>query len=142
MDTWSDVWILLFMLPRDWWLFCHAIPCYCVSYLLVFSFCLSRLLTQSCFVVSPFVGCRQGNNFFLFPLWLFFLRHPLLTPSLTLFLPNALESPTTFIHPLHLCLHSLAFLPVRSIKPLDRERENVNNYHKTSIYCVISISQK
>ncbi len=87
---------------------------------------LLRQLCSSLFFLSVchacllclFVGCLSSSAagrgiIFFFPFCVF-LRHPLLTPSVTLFLPSVLESPATSIHPLHLSLHSLAFLPVRA----------------------------
>lgn len=113
----------------------HAI----VSVIFSFLFCLSvaRLHAYSIFLCGVSVHRLQAEeSFFLNFLCGSFLRHQHLTPSVTLFfLPNALESPTAFIHPLHLYLHSLAFLPVHAALNPETERE-CQHCNKTFM-CVI-----
>jgi len=116
--------ILLFTLPRNWWLFGHTDPRYCVSFLL-FSVCLSNTLALSFCAVSLFIGCGQGNHFFSISFCgsFFFTSHTFNPLSVTLsFLPNGLETPVTLIHPLHFVL-AFSRLPScsHSIKPWDRE---------------------
>lgn len=81
------------------------------------SVCLSRLLTRSCCVVSPFVGCRQRNYFFSFLCGSFFTS-PSLNPLSYPFSAQCIGKPHYFYPPSALVL-AFSRLPScsRSIKP-------------------------
>lgn len=104
------------------------------SVIFSFLFCLSVARTFS-ETVSPFIGCRQRNYFFLNFLCGSFSRHQHLTPSVTLFFfcPVHWKAPLPLSTPLHLCLHYLAFLPVHTaLNPRQRMSTLQQDLHLNS----------
>lgn len=118
--------ILLIALPRNWWLFGHADPRYCVSYLLFSLLSVCRTLTRLLYL---FVRCLRssaagrGIIFSQFPLWLFFTS-PTLNPLCYSFFSAQCTGKPHCLYPPSALVLAFSRLPScsRSIKPRDRER--------------------
>lgn len=124
MDTWSDVLILLFTLPRNWWLFGHAGPCYCVSYLLLFSL----LSVSHAYLRGLVVWCLRSSAagrgiIFSLSFVALFFTSPTLNPLSYSFSAQCTGKPH-YLYPPSALVLAFSRLPScsRSIKPLDRER--------------------